>query len=429
MDSKKIGVFISELRKELGLTQIALADMLNVSNRAVSKWENGDGYPDVTILPTLAEALGVTVDELLAGEKKDSNKPAILFRNSYFYDEKSVVAVVKKFLRDRMPAYYIVSIILFFTMLMISFVNFSSENIKFMLPVCVGAIVLLLIIMFIIPKITGKIEYNDVKKIIGDEDEMTTYEISDKIYAYRGNSKSEFNFSSVTKLDENDELFMLFLGKGHYLYLRKDSFTIGDADSFREFIIGKIKPSKTLKRRKRIAVLGTVLMISLSVFLAPLNIIYSLMKSDEYEYARIEVQQEYFDTNRTEFDRAVERIKNDEIIQNDVLKDGVKYVESNDYTALTDLIGYLDIGKDFIDFELDYVDGYDSGFLYYEGGSLPFPYQVGFEHSNLDNKSYNYVSEDDVYLLGKTENNTVPADDGWFLLKTLDNNWYYYEYY
>lgn len=74
MDSKKVGSFIAKLRKEKGLTQAALAEKLNLSNRAVSKWENGDGLPDISVLPELSEALGVTVDELLNGEKKEETK-------------------------------------------------------------------------------------------------------------------------------------------------------------------------------------------------------------------------------------------------------------------------------------------------------------------------------------------------------------------
>lgn len=69
MNAKKTGGFISALRKEKGYTQTALAEILNVSNRTVSKWENGDGYPDITLLPEIAKALGVTVDELLNGER------------------------------------------------------------------------------------------------------------------------------------------------------------------------------------------------------------------------------------------------------------------------------------------------------------------------------------------------------------------------
>lgn len=73
MDSKKTGEFISMLRKSEHMTQAALAEKLNISNRTISKWENGDGFPDITILPNLAKIFGVTVDELLAGEKSDNN--------------------------------------------------------------------------------------------------------------------------------------------------------------------------------------------------------------------------------------------------------------------------------------------------------------------------------------------------------------------
>lgn len=71
MDQKKIGKFISQLRKEKGLTQASLGEALGVSNRTVSKWENGDGMPDVALLAELAKMLGVSVDELLNAEKKE----------------------------------------------------------------------------------------------------------------------------------------------------------------------------------------------------------------------------------------------------------------------------------------------------------------------------------------------------------------------
>ncbi len=68
MDAKKTGALIAVRRKALGLTQKELAGRLIVSDKAVSKWETGAGYPEVTMLPLLAETLGITVDELLAGE-------------------------------------------------------------------------------------------------------------------------------------------------------------------------------------------------------------------------------------------------------------------------------------------------------------------------------------------------------------------------
>lgn len=68
MDSEKIGAFVAARRKAMEMTQQQLAQALGVTNKAVSKWERGLGLPDITALPELAAALGVSVDELLAGE-------------------------------------------------------------------------------------------------------------------------------------------------------------------------------------------------------------------------------------------------------------------------------------------------------------------------------------------------------------------------
>lgn len=67
MDKIEIGSMIAQKRKKKCLTQKQLADTLMVSNKTISKWETGDGFPDITILPVLAEALDITVDELLGG--------------------------------------------------------------------------------------------------------------------------------------------------------------------------------------------------------------------------------------------------------------------------------------------------------------------------------------------------------------------------
>lgn len=70
MDAVSIGSLIAELRKRNGMTQSALAKRLNVSDKAISKWENGLGFPEVTQFPVLAEVFGVTVDYLMTGERK-----------------------------------------------------------------------------------------------------------------------------------------------------------------------------------------------------------------------------------------------------------------------------------------------------------------------------------------------------------------------
>ena len=69
MDNVKIGEFIKDLRKEKNLTQGELAERLSVSPKTVSKWECGVGAPDVSIMVELCKELGVTVNELLSGER------------------------------------------------------------------------------------------------------------------------------------------------------------------------------------------------------------------------------------------------------------------------------------------------------------------------------------------------------------------------
>lgn len=69
MDQIKIGRFIAERRKLQGLTQAQLAEKLNITDRAVSKWETGRSLPDAALMLALCEILGISVNELLSGEK------------------------------------------------------------------------------------------------------------------------------------------------------------------------------------------------------------------------------------------------------------------------------------------------------------------------------------------------------------------------
>ena len=66
MNKERLGTFIGDCRRELGLTQRELAERLHVTDKAVSKWERGLSYPDVTLLEPLAAALGLGVEELMA---------------------------------------------------------------------------------------------------------------------------------------------------------------------------------------------------------------------------------------------------------------------------------------------------------------------------------------------------------------------------
>ena len=68
MDQAKIGRFIAERRKKAGLTQMQLAEKLNITDRAVSKWETGRAMPDSAIMLELCGILGISVNDLLCGE-------------------------------------------------------------------------------------------------------------------------------------------------------------------------------------------------------------------------------------------------------------------------------------------------------------------------------------------------------------------------
>lgn len=69
MDAKKLGQFIAELRKEKGMTQAELASNLHVTDKAVSKWERGLGLPDINSIEPLADALGISVAEVMQAER------------------------------------------------------------------------------------------------------------------------------------------------------------------------------------------------------------------------------------------------------------------------------------------------------------------------------------------------------------------------
>ncbi len=71
MDQIKIGKFISSKRKEKNITQSKLAEMLNITDRAISKWENGACLPDASTMPLLCEILGITINDLFSGELVD----------------------------------------------------------------------------------------------------------------------------------------------------------------------------------------------------------------------------------------------------------------------------------------------------------------------------------------------------------------------
>ena len=76
MDKKKTGELIKKARIEKGYTQVELGDLLGVSNKAVSRWENGDSFPDIGVLENLSEILGVKIQDIVIGNV-DNNDDAV----------------------------------------------------------------------------------------------------------------------------------------------------------------------------------------------------------------------------------------------------------------------------------------------------------------------------------------------------------------
>ena len=82
MNPEKTGLFISQQRKNLKMTQKDLAKKIGVTDKAISRWETGKGYPDIEIIPSLAEALSVSLTELLNGEQVEREQLLTVADNS-----------------------------------------------------------------------------------------------------------------------------------------------------------------------------------------------------------------------------------------------------------------------------------------------------------------------------------------------------------
>ena len=112
MDQRKIGKFIAALRKEKGMTQERLGERLGVTNKTVSRWENGNYVPDVEMLSLLSKEFGVSINELISGErllaedfkKAADNNLVTALDNSAFTLKEKIAFFKKKWLREHIAA-------------------------------------------------------------------------------------------------------------------------------------------------------------------------------------------------------------------------------------------------------------------------------------------------------------------------------------
>ncbi len=86
MNELKVGMRIAELRKTNNITQLELAEKLTVTDRAVSKWETGGSFPDIALLPQIADVFNVSVDYLLRGKSVMKQEIYVDYANSKYND-------------------------------------------------------------------------------------------------------------------------------------------------------------------------------------------------------------------------------------------------------------------------------------------------------------------------------------------------------
>ena len=85
MDIAKTGLLIRDLRTKMGMTQKSLADLMNISDKTVSKWERGMGLPDVSLLVELSDIFGIKVDTLLTGRMNINDEKGVNMKNAKYY--------------------------------------------------------------------------------------------------------------------------------------------------------------------------------------------------------------------------------------------------------------------------------------------------------------------------------------------------------
>lgn len=158
MDQIKIGKFIAALRRQADLTQEALGEKIGVTNKTISRWENGNYMPDIEMLQLLAKEFDVSINELLAGEKisdeefrkkADENIIAVSKVSSFTFEERKAY-YKKKWRKEHVSLFVLLTLILILAFVipftlnkawlvgfvpLIAFVEYGYQNNKMMIYV------------------------------------------------------------------------------------------------------------------------------------------------------------------------------------------------------------------------------------------------------------------------------------------------------
>ena len=126
MNQVKIGKFIAECRKKNNLTQMQLAEKLNITDRAISKWENGKGMPDSSIMLELCAELKISVNELLSGEVLEMNSYNEKMEQNLIDMVRQKEASDKRLLKMEIVIGVLISIVFFTLIFIASFVEMGD---------------------------------------------------------------------------------------------------------------------------------------------------------------------------------------------------------------------------------------------------------------------------------------------------------------
>ncbi len=180
MDQMKTGKFIAALRKEKGLTQEQLGKKLGVTNKTVSRWENGNYMPDVEMLSLLSKEFGVSMNELIRGERllmEDFKKAAddnlvMALNNSTFTLKEKIDFFKKKWLKEH------ISTIVFAVVVWIACILWIAQKLQdaevFAGIGAIGGILVLLLYVVLYNRMMVYVEHRAYKKNATEDSRHTT---------------------------------------------------------------------------------------------------------------------------------------------------------------------------------------------------------------------------------------------------------------
>lgn len=292
MDNAKIGKFIAEIRKSAGLSQTELAKELNISNRTVSKWETGDGLPDITMLPQIAQFFGITVDELLAGERKPSvaQKAApnpvaappqpsipqpipILYQKTFTENVKEKAHSVRAALSKKSPKW---CGIVTFICLLIDLICLKSTGAEFginssatptILNIAIVADALTLALLAFGEHIVAWSSISESKQINGGKKvpETVTFYADGAIILTEGNTTQRFYMKDITGFSVKKDVLAFNLHKNVMFYIPKSVFDENELLSFCGYMQTYAPTEQKNKTAKVLSIVMTVVMIIMTV--------------------------------------------------------------------------------------------------------------------------------------------------------------------